>query len=378
MACILTGVLASAAATQQPASVKPTIEAIDPASIDLTQPTLFIMPYTHLDDIWRWSYPQTIRDFLKNTLDDNFAAFEKYPHFVFNWSGASRYAMMREYYPEKYEELKKWVAVGRWFPSGSSWVENDALIPSTESVIRQVLLGRKYFYNEFGKESLEYMLPDCFGFAYSLPSVLSHCGLRGFSTQKLAWESANGIPFNLGRWVGPDGKWVIATLNAGDYAKSHRDVYTTDKKTLKRLEENRERSGLPIDFFYMGGGDKNNADRGGSPQKVSLETLEKCYAMKGPVKVIAGPSDTMVRAITDEQAGKFPTWEKDLLLVKHSTGVLTSQCYMKKLNRDTELLADAAERAAVSAALITGAVYLKFAGKVIFIEDIDAQTVAAA
>ena len=357
LTCFLMGELASAATTQQSASAKPAPNPIDPASIDLTQPTLFIVSYSHLDDIWRWSYPQTIRDFLRNTLDDNFAAFEAYPHFIFNWSGASRYAMMREYYPERYEELKKWIAAGRWFPCGSSWVENDTNVPSVESIIRQILLGRVYFQREFGKESLEYMLPDCFGFPYSLPSVLSHCGIRGFSTQKLTWESANGIPFNLGRWVGPDGEWVIATLNAGDYAKPHLNVYTTDEKTLQRLEENKKETGLAVDLFYMGGGDKNNADRGGSPQKVSLETLEKCYATEGPVKVIAGPSDLMVRAITDEQTEKFPTWHKDLLLIKHSTGVLTSQSYVKKLNRDAELLADASERAAVSAALTTGAAY---------------------
>ena len=281
LVCFLMGVLTSTAIAQRSVSEKPAMKPIDPNSIDLSQPTLFIVPYTHLDDVWRWSYPQTIRDFLRNTLDDNFAAFEQYPHFIFNWSGASRYAMMREYYPERYEELKKWIAAGRWFPCGSSWVENDTNVPSVESIIRQILLGRVYFHEEFGKESLEYMLPDCFGFPYSLPSVLSHCGIRGFSTQKLTWESANGIPFNLGRWVGPDGEWVIATLNAGDYAKPHPNVYTTHEKTLERLKENKKETGLAVDLFYMGGGDTNNADRGGSPQKVSLETLEACYATEG-------------------------------------------------------------------------------------------------
>ena len=85
---ILSGMLTTIAAAQHAVSTKPAVNAVNPASIDLTQPTLFIVPYSHLDDIWRWSYPQTIRDFLKNTLDENFAAFEKYPHFVFNWSGA--------------------------------------------------------------------------------------------------------------------------------------------------------------------------------------------------------------------------------------------------------------------------------------------------
>jgi len=90
---------------------------------------------------------------------------------------------------------------------------------------------------------------------------------------------------------------------------------------------------------------------------VSLEMLEKCKVTDGPINVIAGPSDLMVRAVTDEQASKFPTWNKDLLLIKHSTGVLTSQTYTKQLNRDGELLADAAERAAVTAHLLAGSIY---------------------
>jgi alpha-mannosidase len=341
----------------QPAAPKTKLACIDPTSIDLTNPTLFLVPYTHLDDVWRWSYPQVIRDFLKHTLEDNFAAFEQNPNYVFNWSGASRYQMIQEYYPEKYEELKQWVAAGRWYPSGSSWVENDVNVPSTESIIRQLLMGTQYFQKEFGKESREFMLPDCFGFPFSLPSVLNHCGIRGFSTQKLTWESANGIPFNVGRWIGPDGKSVIAALNAGDYARAHNTVYSTDKATLERLEKNRQLSGLPVDYFYMGGGDQNNADRGGVVQKASLETLKKTGETKGPVNVIAGKADLMFQTISNEQAQKLPTWNSELQLIKHSTGVLTSQTYTKKLNRNAELLADATERATVSALLLTGGSY---------------------
>lgn len=356
--CFIVTISNTSVVAQQPSYKKKIVEITNPSSIDLTKPTLFIIPYTHLDDFWRWSYPQTIRDFLKNTLDENFAAFQEYPNYVFNWSGASRYQMIKEYYPEKYEELKKWIAAGRWYPSGSSWVENDVNVPSTESIVRQLLMGTQFFEKEFGKESREYMLPDCFGFSYSLPSVLSHCGIRGFSTQKLTWESANGIPFNVGRWIGPDGEWVIAALNAGDYARGHEHVYSTHQPTLKRLEDNKKISGLPIDFFYMGGGDKNNADRGGVIQKVSLETLKKIEETENSkINVIAGKADLMFNSITDEQAAKFPTWNSDLLLIKHSTGVLSSQAYTKKLNRKAEILADAAERAAVAAHLFCGAEY---------------------
>ena len=63
---------------------------------------------------------------------------------------------------------------------------------------------------ELGTTSAEFMLPDSFGFPSSLPSILAHMGIRGFSTQKLTWGSAVGIPFNVGLWEGPDGATVIA------------------------------------------------------------------------------------------------------------------------------------------------------------------------
>src|SRR5580700_4670857 len=82
------------------------------------KPTLYVVGYAHLDTQWRWSYPQVIAEFLRNTMDDNFKLFEQYPHYVFNFSGANRYLMMKEYYPEDFEKLKGYVKAGRWFPCG--------------------------------------------------------------------------------------------------------------------------------------------------------------------------------------------------------------------------------------------------------------------
>ena len=57
--------------------------------------------------------------------------------------------MMKEYYPEHYERLKHYIAEKRWFPAGSSVDECDVLIPSPESVLRQILYGNA-FSAEFG------------------------------------------------------------------------------------------------------------------------------------------------------------------------------------------------------------------------------------
>src|SRR5271157_3675222 len=158
---------------------------------DLTkQPTLYVVGYAHLDTEWRWEYPQVINEYLRKTMEDNFALFEKYPHYVFNFSGANRYRLMKEYYPADFAKLKKYVDEGRWFPAGSSMEEGEVNAPSAETIIRQILYGNNWFRKELGKASAEYMLPDCFGFPSSLPTILAHSGVKGFSTQKLVWGSS--------------------------------------------------------------------------------------------------------------------------------------------------------------------------------------------
>src|SRR5512136_1718634 len=178
---------------------------------------LYTIGYAHLDTEWNWEYPTTINQYIRNTMEDNFKLFEKYPDYVFNFTGSRRYKMMKEYFPDSYARVAGYIKDGRWYVSGSSVDEGEVNVSSSESVLRQVLYGNLYFKREFNKVSVDYMLPDCFGFVATMPSVWSHAGLLGFSTQKLTWRSSNGVPFNVGYWEGPDGKGVIASLNATDY-----------------------------------------------------------------------------------------------------------------------------------------------------------------
>ena len=212
--------------------------AADPAKpVDLSKDkVLYEVGYSHLDTQWRWTYPQVISEFIPNTVHANIPMFEKYPDYIFNWSGANRYRFMKEYHPQDFEKVRALVAKGRWFPAGSSWEENDVNVPSSESLIRQILFGHDFFKKEFGTESCEFMIPDCFGFPASLPSVLAHCGLRGFSTQKLTWGSAVGIPFNVGVWEGLDGESVIAALNPGSYVSQIRQDLSVNANWINRLK----------------------------------------------------------------------------------------------------------------------------------------------
>lgn len=311
----------------------------------LKDPTLYVVGYAHLDTEWRWTYQDTIRDFIPRTLNDNFRLFEKYPTYIFNFSGSRRYQMMREYYPESYEKLKSYVASGRWFPCGSSVDENDANVPSSESFVRHILYGNKFFRKEFGIASEEFMLPDCFGFPASLPSMLAHCGLKGFSTQKLTWGLAiEKIPFKVGFWEGTDGTGVTAALDPGAYVGKVTDNLANSNMWETRIKGTAEKSGVHADYHYFGTG-----DQGGAPDDNSVRMVEESVNTKGKIKVLSTNADQLFKDITPEMRKNLQSYKGELMLTEHSAGSVTSQAYMKRWNRKNEQLADAAERASVMA-----------------------------
>lgn len=314
---------------------------------------LYTIGYAHLDSEWNWEYTATINQYIWNTMADNFKLFEKYPDYVFNFTGSRRYNMMKEYYPESYKRVADYIRQGRWFVSGSSVDEGEVNISSSESVLRQVLYGNLFFRREFNKESYDYMLPDCFGFVATMPQVWNHAGLLGFSTQKLTWRSTNGVPFNFGIWEGPDGKGLMAALNATDY--TGRVVPRLDKDSLwnARLQDNKNKYDLSFDYRYYGVGDV-----GGAPREEDVKNVTGSIKNNdSKFKVVLTSSDQIYKDITPEIRKKLPTYSGDLLLIEHSAGSMTSQSYMKRANRKNEALARSAEQASVLADWMGGAAY---------------------
>jgi alpha-mannosidase len=320
---------------------------------DLTKDkVLYLIGYAHLDTEWLWDYPSTINQNIKNTMEENFYLFKKYPDYVFNFTGSRRYGMMKEYYPDLYKKVVQYVKDGRWHISGSSVDEGEVNISSSESLVRQVLYGNEYFRKEFGTASMDYMLPDCFGFLANVPSIWNHCGLLGFSTQKLTWHAAVPIPFNVGVWNGPDGKGIVAALNVSGYTSPVSVRMDRDSVWNARLDQN-IRNGYSFDYAYYGVG-----DQGGAPRENDVRhAVGSLRQSDSRFKVVLASSDQMYKDITPEIRKKLPVYAGDLLLTEHSAGSLTSEIYMKRLNRKNEILAQSAEQLATVADWLAGGGY---------------------
>lgn len=314
---------------------------------------LYVVSNAHLDTQWMWTVRDTVREHLPRTVRENIALFEKHPGYVFNFEGAYRYMLLREYHPELYVQVQSHAKAGRWRVAGNMVDAPDTNLISSESLVRHILYGRQFFREELGQESADLFLPDCFGFSAAVPSVAAHCGLLGFSTSKLSQNWAGyQPPFDIGRWVGPDGQSIVAALQPGSYGGKIATDLSQDAGWIKRIDALGKRSGLYAGYMYYGVG-----DTGGSPTEDSVARLMDASRATGPVRVIPAASDAMFRAITPEQKAALPVHVGELLMQRHGVGAYTSHAELKRFNRLSEQLADAAERAATLADWMGVSVY---------------------
>ena len=300
----------------------------------------------HLDTSWLWSLEQTVDEYLPDTLKRNFALLDRYPEYKFNFEGSYRYELIKEYYPEEFEKIKEYVRLGRWNPCGACYENGDVNIPSPEALIRNIVYGNGFFKKEFGVQSNDIFLPDCFGFGRALPSVAAHSGVKGFSTGKLFWGSAVPIPFDIGKWIGVDGKGVTAALMPFSYTTAFGKMEKA-KRIHEKIENNKKKNLPDITFAYHGIG-----DRGGAPHKSSVKNVVNAQRNNSESAVEVYSSTTKEFFDIAENLD-LPEYNGEFLLTAHGAGSYTSRTVTKRWNKRCELLADAAERFA-SAALVNG------------------------
>lgn len=315
----------------------------------------YMVSNAHFDSQWNWDVQTSIEVYVRNTMVQNFWLLERYPDYVFNFEGGIKYSWMKEYYPDQYGQVKEWVRRGRWNVCGSTWDATDPNIPSPESFFRNILLGQRFYREEFGVQSNDIFLPDCFGFGYTLPTIAAHAGLIGFSTQKLQWRKhpfygKAKVPFSIGLWQGIDGARLMAALNANDYNTrwDGRDM-SRDEGIIALAKGGVNNTA----YRYYGVG-----DRGGSPTIPTLVSLEKGVRGDGPLEIVSARAGQIYEDYHPfDKHPELPVYDGELLMDVHATGCYTSQAAMKRFNRRNEQLADVAERASVMADWLGAAAY---------------------
>ncbi|QHT63621.1 alpha-mannosidase [Paenibacillus lycopersici] len=280
--------------------------------------------HAHIDLAWLWPIRETYRKGAR-TFATALRMMEKYPDYVFGASQPQLYQWVKEQHPKLYAQIKQRVAEGRWEVQGAMWVEPDSNIAGGEALVRQILLGKRFFKEEFGLDMRMLWVPDIFGYTASLPQLLKLSGVDYVMTQKLSWSIHNDHPHHTFFWEGIDGSRVLTHLPPEDtyngpalprsILKAERDYY--DKNVSDHC----------LVVFGIG-------DGGGGPGEEHLERLARVKNLQGLIPVKQEPAIDFFEKLNANRS-RYKTWKGELYLEKHQ-GTLTSQARNKRFNRKLE------------------------------------------
>jgi alpha-mannosidase len=287
--------------------------------------------HAHIDTAWLWPLRETIRKCAR-TFSTALDYMEKYPEYVFACSQAQQYAWMKAYYPEIWNRIKKAIRRGQWEPVGSMWIETDCNLASGESLVRQILHGKRFFQRELGYETRDVWIPDVFGYAASLPQIMRKSGTEYFLTQKISWNQFNKFPHHTFLWEGIDGTSIFTHFPPADTYNAD----TGPQELMRNIRNFREHDRASRSLLLYGFG-----DGGGGP---SIEMLEKARRLRDFDGL---PSLTTEKALhffekAAAEAKDLPVWVGELYLELHR-GTYTTQGRNKRGNRKSEFLLRDAE-----------------------------------
>ena len=306
---------------------------------------------SHIDAAWLWPWTETV-DVVRRTFSTALQLMDEYPQYTFTQSAAAYSEWMVEKYPSVYQEILSRVKQGRWELVGGMWVEPDLNMPDGESLVRQLLVGKRYFKDKFGVDVRIGWNPDSFGYNWQLPQIYKKSGIDFFVTQKMAWNDTNKLPMKLFWWQSPDGSRVL-TYFPHDYANEIDPVRIAADVNMSRGRN----PGVTEMMHLFGVG-----DHGGGPTRAMLDSGEKWTepqmvfpkaffgiaqgffsdvetkldTANSPVwnyKSIA-TADTKLAPAADGKIS-LPVWNDELYFEYHR-GVFTTQANHKRNMRESE------------------------------------------
>jgi alpha-mannosidase len=304
-------------------------ETVPGAPLD-TSHVITAVGHAHIDTAWEWPLREGKRKCARS-WSTQLALMDEYPDYVFAASQPAQYQWMKEAYPDIYGRIKAKVATGQWEPVGAMWVEPDCNLPSGESLVRQLLYGKRFFMREFGYETRILWLPDVFGYPGNLPQLMAEAGCDFFLTQKLSWNDTNKPEHHTFIWEGIDGTRIFTHFPPAD---TYNGTFSVEEvaQSIRNFKDF-ERSNRSLYLFGWG-------DGGGGPEPAMIESAHRLGVELGHA------SDFFERASTE--AKDLTTWAGELYFELHR-GTYTSQARTKRLNRRSEQALREAEMLSVAA-----------------------------
>lgn len=165
--------------------------------------TVHLLCNAHLDPVWLWEWEEGAATAI-STFRIAADLCEAFPGFIFNHNEVLLYRWVEEYDPKLFSRIQRLVKEGKWHIMGGWYLQPDCNMPSGESFVRQILLGRRYFGEKFGARPTTAINFDPFGHTRGLVQILADSGYDAYlfcrpgdedcklEQDEFIWEGYNG------------------------------------------------------------------------------------------------------------------------------------------------------------------------------------------
>ncbi|PVU97642.1 hypothetical protein BB560_005730 [Smittium megazygosporum] len=285
----------------------------------------------HIDTAWLWMYDETKRKTARS-FASQLNLMDRYPEYIFAASQAQQFEWLEQNYPHLFKRVRKYARKGQFVVIGGTWVEMDCNLPSGESLVRQFMLGQRYFMQKFDTLSKIFWLPDTFGYAAQIPQIVKKSGGKYFFTQKLSWNNINTFPNTTFKWVGLDGSSIITHMAPANTYTGNAQV----EEIARCVKNHKDLSSHNTSLYLYGLG-----DGGGGPQDSMIERIRSMSNTDG-LPMIKHRDPIEFYDDLAKNARSLPSWHGELYFELHR-GTYTTQPLTKKYNRMCEVLLRTAE-----------------------------------
>ncbi len=286
--------------------------------------TLHLICNAHIDPVWQWEWEEGACETI-STFRVAAKFCREYDNFVFCHNEALLYMWIEEYEPSLFEEIKALVRLGKWHIMGGWYLQPDCNMPSGEGLIRNILVGRTYFFEKFGVIPTTAVNFDPFGHTRGLVQIMAKSGYDSYLFCRPN-KRILPLPSEKFTWVGYDGSEIIG-LRASDGYNSNRGKAS---ERIERFVNWLKESDFSHDFCLWGVG-----NHGGGPSKKDLDDIQKNLEKwkEEGVQII---HSTEQRYLSELRAAEcaLPKYEEDLN--PFAVGCYTSQVRVKQKYRKLE------------------------------------------
>ncbi|QGQ94579.1 alpha-mannosidase [Paenibacillus psychroresistens] len=276
-----------------------------------------LLSNAHLDPVWLWEWEEGAAEAI-STFRVAADLCEEFDGFIFNHNEVTLYKWVEEYEPVLFARIQELVKQGKWHIMGGWYLQPDCNMPSGESFVRQMLLGRNYFQDKFGVKPTTAINFDPFGHTRGLVQIMSKAGFDSYIFCRPSQKDCE-LPASDFVWVGYDGSEIIGH-RADEFYNSPRGK--ADEKVLEWIAKTADQ---PIGSVLWGVG-----NHGGGPSREDLEKLKLLMQETKDVQIIHSTPEAFFKELRVVKAS-LPRHEKDVNA--WAPGCYTSQIRIKQKHR---------------------------------------------